>query len=119
MFTTAFLSELKRKALRKGVWLMVLDKLERSIFSLAARILDRVESQLLGVELTKMVRKLRDAVSGGFAKYVRERGFSKAYRVASWAVGWGYAEAAEWVGDLGFVRYLTLIDYNAPSGWGV
>lgn len=119
MFTSAFLAELKKKALRKGIWFRVLDRLERGIFSLAARVLERVESPLLGVELTKMVGKLRDAVSGSFDKHMREYGFSKAYRVAWQAVGWGYAEASEWVSDLGLVRYLTLIDFNAPSGWGV
>ena len=119
MFTSAFLVELKRRALRKGVWFRVLDRLERSIFSLAARILDRVESPLLGVELTRMVGKLRDAVSGGFARRMREYGFSEALRVAEQAVGWGYAGAAGWASDLGFVRYLTLLDFNATSGWGV
>lgn len=92
--------------------------MERGIFSLAARVLDRVESPLLGVELTKMIRKLRDAMSSEFAKHLRGYGFSKAYRVAAQAVGWGYGEAAEWAGDPCFARYLAVIEFNTPSGWG-
>jgi hypothetical protein len=29
------------------------------------------------------------------------------------------AAADVWALDLGFVRYLTLIDVNSPFGWGV
>jgi len=118
MFTSTFLTSFKRRALRKGVWFRALDGLERGILSLAACVVDRVESAVLGVELTKILGKLRDAMSSGFARRMRETGFARARKIAFQAVSWGFDAAREWADDRGFVRYVTLIDYNAPSGFG-
>ena len=119
MFTRSFLVEVRRKALRRGVWFRALDRVERGILSLAARVVDRVESAVLGVELVKILRKLRDALKSGFVRRMEEYGLRRARMVARRAVEWGYAAARVWASDLGFVRYLTLIDVNKPSGWGI
>jgi len=58
MFTSSFLSDMRRKALRKGVWYKALDALERGILSLTSRVIERVESAVLGVELVKIISKL-------------------------------------------------------------
>lgn len=118
MFTSTFLTSFKRRALRRGVWFRVLDGLERGILSLAASVVDKVESSILGVELMKILGKLRDAMSSGFSRLMRENGYARARKIAFQAVSWGFDAAREWADDLGFVRYVTLIDYNAPSGWG-
>ena len=44
MYTSSFLTEVRRKALRRGVWYGALDRVERGILSLAAQVVDRVES---------------------------------------------------------------------------
>jgi len=119
MFTRSFLVEVRRKALRRGVWFKALDRVERGILSLAARVVDRVESAVLGVELVKILRKLRDALKSGFVRRMEEYGLGRARMVARQAVEWGYAAARGWASDLGFVRYLTIIDVNKPAGWGV
>ena len=119
MFTSSFLLEMRRKAIRRGVWFRVLDRVERGILSLTARVVDRVESAVLGVELVKILSKLRDALKSGFVRRMEEYGFGRAREVAAQAVAWGYMAARAWASDSGFVRYLTLIDVNKPTGFGV
>jgi predicted DNA-binding protein (UPF0278 family) len=113
------LVEIRQKALRRGVWFKALDRIERGILSLTARIVYRVESVVLGIELAKIVRKLRDALKSGFVKRMEEFGLSFARRLAKQAVAWGYGGARSWASDLGFIRYLTSINLNWPTGFGV
>ena len=119
MFTRSFLVEVRRKALRRGVWFKTLDRVERGILDLTARVVDRVESVVLGVELVKILKKLRDALKSGFVRRMEDFGLRRAREVALQAVEWGYRAARAWASDLGFVRYLTLIDVNKPTGFGV
>ena len=112
VFTASFLVEVKRKALRRGMWFNTLDHIERGILSLTARLVDRVESAILGVELVKIVSKLREALKSGFVRRMEDYGFAKAREVAKQAVEWSYLTARAWASDLGFVRYLTIIDLN-------
>ena len=117
MFTSSFLVEMRRKAIRRGVWFRALDRLERGILSLASQVVDKVESAVLGVELVKILRKLNDAMRSGFARRMESFGFRRAREVAGQAVTWGCVGARSWAGDLGFVRYLTFVEVNAPIGW--
>jgi len=119
MFTRDFLFDLRRKALQRSVWFKALDRLERGILSLAARVVERVESSVLGVVLVKIVRKLRDAMKSEFTRLMEEFGLRQARTLARYAVMWGYAAARAWAADSGFVRYLTLINVNKPTGFGV
>ena len=119
MFTSSFLLDVRRRALRRGVWYRALDRVERGILSLTARVVDRVESAILGVELVKIMRKLRDALKSGFVRRMEEFGFIRARMLARQAAAWGYYAARGWASDLGFVRYLTLIDMNKPTGFGI
>jgi len=119
MFTGPFLSEMRRKAIRKGVWFKALDNVERGILSLTARLVDRVESAVLGVELVKILNKLRDALKSGFVKQMEAFGFKRARELAKLALQWGYGAAQVWASDLCYVRYLTLIEMNQPTGFNV
>lgn len=119
MLTSGFLVEMRRKALRRGVWYRALDRVERVILSLSARVVDRVKSVVLGFELVKILSKLRDALKSRFVRRMEEFGFRRAREVARQAVEWGYGAAMGWASDLGFVRYLTLMDVNKPMGFGV
>jgi hypothetical protein len=118
MFTSSFLLEARAAALRRGVWFKALDHVERGILSLAARVVDRVESVVLCVELVNIMAKLRDALMSGFVRRMEEYGFGRALRMARQAVEWGYTVAVGWSSDLGFVRYLTVLDLNWPAGFG-
>jgi len=118
MFTSQFLSSVRSRALRRGVWFKALDTLERGILTLASRVVDRVESAVLGVEIVKILRKLTDAMKSRFVRRMEEYGFGRALKMAGQAVEWGYAMAVYWSSDLGFVRYLTVLDLNWPTGFG-
>ena len=119
MFTREFLISVKRKALRKGVWYRSLDGIERGILSLAARVVDRVESVVLGVELVKILGKLRDALKSGFVRRMEEYGMGKARELVHFAEVWGNGVAGKWAFDWGFAMYLTVLDFNQPPGFGV
>ena len=119
MFTGPFLSEMRRRAIRKGVWFKALDNVERGILSLTARLVDKVESAVLGVELVKILNKLRDALKSGFVKQMEAFGFKRARELAKLALQWGHGAAQVWASDLSYVRYLTLIDMNQPTGFNV
>ena len=115
MFNSKFLLEVRRKALRSRVWFKALDNVERGILSLAARVVDEVRSVVLGVELVKVLKKLRDALKSGFVRWMEEYGIKRARKLAAQAVEWGYHSARAWASDFGFIRYVTLLDVNAPS----
>jgi len=119
MFPREFLLGYKRKALRRGVWFLALDRVERGILSLTVRVVERVKSVVLGLTLVKIIKKLRDALKSGFVRRMEEFGLRRAREVAGQAVEWGSKVAKVWASDLGFVRYLTLVDVNCPSGFGL
>ena len=68
--------------------------------------------------LVKILAKLRDALKGPFVKRMETYGVDMAGKVAEQAAEWGYGEARRWAMDMGFFRYLTLLDFNKSSGWG-
>jgi len=118
MFTRGFLAGVRRKALRRRVWYSALDRVERGILSLTSRIVDRVESRVLGVMLVKIIVKLKEALKSPFVKRMETYGVDMAGKLAEQAVEWGYGDVRGWVMDMGFSGYLTLLDFNKPSGWG-
>jgi hypothetical protein len=119
MYTSSFLVEVRRKALRRKVWYGTLDRVERGILSLAAEVVDRVESFVLGVELVKIIRKLNEAMKSRFARCRDEFGFRRARVVVGQALSFGYEMAAGWASDLDFIRYVTFIRVNTVLGWEV
>jgi len=119
MFTREFLVGWRRRALRRGVWYGSLDRLERGILSLTARVVDRVESMVLGVEIVKILGKLRDALKCGFVRRIEEYGVEKAKERVHYARVWGNGAAEKWSYGWGFAIYLTVLDLNWPSGFGV
>lgn len=119
MFSQEFLEGVRRKALRRGVWYTALDRVERGILTITIRVVDVVRSRALGVELVKIVKKLRDATRSGFVRRMEEFGLRRVREVARKAVEWGYDAARSWASDSGFVRYLTLIDMSRPTGFGI
>jgi len=116
MFGRDFLVEVRRRALRKGVWYSALDRLERGILSLAGQVVDEVRNTALSVELVKIIAKVRDACRGGFVRHVETFGVRRVRVVRGQASAWG-DDVGGWV-SLEFARYLAFIDFNQPRGWG-
>jgi hypothetical protein len=42
----------------------------------------------------------------------------RARKVSEQGMELGYDEAGSWMYDMDFIRYLTLLDYNGPPGFG-
>jgi transcriptional regulator with XRE-family HTH domain len=114
MFTSKFLLSLKRKALRKGIWFKALDNIERNIINLTAKVVDRVESALLGVTIVKILSKLLEPLKSSFMRQLG-LGMKKASEIVVQAQVWGNEKAESWAKDDGFIRYLTLLEMNTTS----
>ena len=114
MFTSEFLLSFKRKALRKGVWFKALDNVERNIINLTAKVVDRVESALLGVTIVKILSKLLEPLKSSFMRKIG-LGMKRAAKIVAQAQAWGNENAESWAKDDGFVRYLTLLEMDAAS----
>ena len=118
VFEKRFLADIKRKALRRGVWFSALDRVERGILTLTGRLVDRVRSTALCVELVKILAKIRDASKSGFVRRMEEYGIGKAEELVRIAMDWGNWAARDWIMDARFVKYLTVIDMNQIPGFG-
>ena len=114
MFTSQFLLSHKRKALRKGTWFKTLDNTERNIINLTAKLVDRVESAVLGVTIVKILHKLLNPAKSSF---MRKMGFGmkRAAEIVAQAQAWGNIKAKSWANDDGFARYLTLLEIDTIS----
>jgi hypothetical protein len=118
MFTRGFLKAVRRKALRRGVWFNALDRVERGILVLTSRILDVVRSTDLAKEIVKILAKLKKTYKSRFVRHMESYGLEKVRKIADQAISFGCEEAKSWVHDFDFVRYVTMLDMNMPSGWG-
>ena len=119
MFTRRFLEGWWRRALRRRVLFTALDKQDRDYLYLAMRTLDEVRSARVGRIIVKILAKLREALKGPFVRMMEDYGVGRAWGISKTAVGWGYRAAGGWAAEVGFVRYLTVLGLNSPSGWGV
>jgi len=114
MFTSEFLLSFKRKALRKGIWFKALDNVERNIINLTVKVVDRVESALLGVTIVKILSKLLEPLKSSFMRQIG-LGVKRAVEIIAQAQEWGNENAESWTKDEGFVRYLTLLEMDTTS----
>lgn len=117
MLTSVFLIRWRHRAVRAGVWFKALTAEERGIMMLTPMVVKRVKSLTLARIVMEIIKKLRDALDGGLSRSLA-RAVSRSIRIAYFAVSCGYKEAVSWSWDSSFIRYLTILDLNAPSGWG-
>ena len=109
---------MRNKALRRRVWFKALDRIERNILSLTIRIVDRVESAMLGVELVKIIMKLKNALKSKLMSHMDTFGYCRAVELAQQAKDMGSSVAAEWAVNIYFIRFLSILDLNLPTGFG-
>jgi hypothetical protein len=119
VLTREFLRGWWRRALRRGVLFTALDGEDRGFLYLAMRAVDEVRSLRVARIIMRIIKRLRDALIGPFARHVIEYGLRRVKALAALAVGWGYEAAGGWVWDLGFARYVTFMEFYKPSGWGL
>ena len=113
------LALLKRKALRKGVWLRVLSYIERSIYDLTMRAVYTIKSGKLLKAIKVIVNKLREALESPVSILTRTVGYQLAIKIACVAYFWGHPEACEWTSDDRFARYLAIYYMNMPECYRV
>jgi len=108
-----YLSAIRVRAIRRGLWWRVLSRVERATVDLTIRVVDCVRSRLLSEILMKIVGKLEEALNA-VELMVARVGRPLALKLSRLAVGWGYTEAESWASDSTFVRYLAVTALNSP-----
>lgn len=107
----ALLVKLRQKAQRRRVWFR-LKRVERGLMDLAIKVVERVRSLVLARSLTCVIKKLMEAMESEVARLMRTVGPRLARRLSEIAQGWGNKAACLWAVDLGFVRYLAVMQKN-------
>jgi hypothetical protein len=106
------LLKLKRKAMRAGVWFRALPRIDRVLVDLTIKVAQSIRSFSLARSLLSVARKLEGLLESRFSRAVREIGFSLSCRLSLLAQRWGNKDAAAWVGDEDFARYLAVMKLN-------
>ena len=112
-FTKSMLAKIRIKAIRRGIWFRVLDRLERASIDLTIRVVEKVRSTVLTRMLMSIVKKLSEAMESKVSRMMREVGCGLAQKVSRIAQKWGNKSAVEWKADPGFIQYLTVMCLNA------
>ena len=113
LLSRPYLSAIRVRAIRRGLWWRVLSRVERATVDLTIRVVDCVRSRLLSEILVKIVGKLEEALNA-VELMVARVGRPLALKLSRLAVGWGYVEAKDWASDSEFIRYLGVMAMNKP-----
>ena len=111
-FTKGMLARMKTRAMRRGVWFRVLNRLERASVDLTIKVVEKVQSSLLSKLLGAIIMKLSKALESKVARMMREVGSDLAQKVSLIAQTWGNRSAVRWAVDKGFIQYLTITHMN-------
>ena len=109
------LVEVKRVALRRGVWFRALNRVERGVLDLTVKVVDKIRSAKLAKVVAAILDKLERAMESAVDRMVRIMGRSQAQKVSELALGWGNRSACSWARDAGFARYLVVMHMNASG----
>jgi len=119
MFTRKFLKRWWRRALRRRVLFTALDREDRGILYLAIRAFDEICNADVGTIIVKILAKLKEALKSPFIRKMETYGIQKAKMLVMKAMEWGNDMAESWAQEDFFARYLTALELNPPTGWGV
>lgn len=110
VLTGAYLARVREEAKRRRVWYRFLPKFDRDVLDLTIKCVGELKSaRLIGV-VSKIVSRLKDALQTRLSRLMLQVGVPKARRLCEFARGWGNRSAENWASDMGFVRYLTVMD---------
>ena len=99
--TRQIILAVKRRALRRRIWTVALNRLERGMLDVTIQSVDRVKSGRLAQVLMRILAKLTDALNHRLLDAFK-RGRAMAARASKIASDWGYTEAVKWRDDLAF-----------------
>lgn len=106
------LVRLRVKARRRGVWFTALSRVERGLIDLTIKVVEKVRSFILARSLIDIIKKLMDAMESEVARLMKAVGLPRAQKLSNVAQGWGNKVARFWANDLGFIRYLAVMQKN-------
>ena len=109
------LVKLKLKAMRAGVWFRALPRIDRVLVDLTIKVTSNVRSVTLAKCILSITRKLEGLLESKFVRAIREIGFSIARKLSLFAQKWGNVVAKSWVSDVGFARFLAVMNLNEPK----
>jgi hypothetical protein len=112
------LMHLKMKAVRTGIWIRALNRIDRALVDLTIRVASRVRSETLTRTLLSVVKKLEDALESGILQVLRTIGFPRAQRLSLLAQKWGNRLAGKWALDESFARFLAVMYVNGVGELG-
>jgi hypothetical protein len=114
------LCRLLRVAQRGGFLFRCLKACEVKFVRLVVALAERVRSFVLARAIAPIVKKLLEALKGSrelmisvlgeVAYWMKEGGRGLAEKISGIAVEWGNRSAVKWSRDLGFIRYLTVMN---------
>jgi len=90
-----------------------LNRLERGILDLTIKCVDTVKSPKLAEVLMAIVQKLQQATESIVDRITRIHGLPLARKLSCLAVNWGNTAAIKWASDLGFARFLAVLQNNS------
>ena len=114
---SSYLARLRERAKRRNVWFGALCRGERDILDLTIRCVDQPRSPKLIDILAKIIVKIKRALTGPMLRLMEEVGRPLAKKLSRIAKGWGNKTADKWAEDVGFVKYLTIVDMNNIPGF--
>jgi hypothetical protein len=106
------LLKVKARALRQGFWFKALSRMERRVFDLTVRCVERVRSGVLAKIVSGIVTKLSKNLKPGFMETAMRAGNAIAAEICDLALEWGNAGASFWRHDLSFTRFLGVNAVN-------
>jgi len=87
--------------------------MERGIYYLVCKVVDRVESPVLGKVMIAIIVKVRNVLKSEFTRLTETIGIKRAWEAAACAVKWGYRYAEAWRNDEAFIRFFAIMELNS------
>lgn len=112
----ASLVKLRLKAMRSGVWFKALNRVDRALVNLTIEVARcSIRSSFLLSRLLCVTNKLEGLLESRLSRVTREVGFPRACKLGATAQCWGNKLAKGWAREIGFAKYLAVMNLNATT----
>jgi hypothetical protein len=111
-FNREQLLKLKLKAMRAGVWFRNLPRIDRVLFDLTIKVTSSVRSITLANSILAITKKLESFLESSLLRALRGIGIQLAQKISLIAQKWGNISAKNWLTDLSFVKFLSVMLIN-------
>ncbi len=107
------LSDLRTRALRRGIWFQVLTTEDRILTGLLRKHIKIVKNAALATVVARIIGKLLCGLKNSFWRMIEGLGqpIAESWARAAYSMGW--KGASKWVQDVNIVRWYGLMAYNS------